>query len=140
MQSDCPAALDAAQLGERADPRASGREQDSTMPSTAAPRALPPLPVSGRSETRAVTRPESDGAAGPIARGSGSRGGGAEAGRGQCREGSYGKRSLAGARPGVGRSRGPEARGSGRGPRSASLSRGGFGPEAPGGGCSRVVG
>lgn len=87
MQSDCPAALDAAQLGERADPRASGREQDSTMPSTAAPRALPPLPVSGRSETRAVTRPESDGAAGPIARGSGSRGGGAEAGRGAVQGG-----------------------------------------------------
>lgn len=33
-----------------------------------------------------MTRPESDGAAGPITSGSGSRGGGAEAGRGQRRE------------------------------------------------------
>lgn len=72
----------AAQLGERADPRATRSEQDSTTPSTAAPLALLPLPVSGRSETRAVTRPESDGAAGPITRRSGARGGGAGAGRG----------------------------------------------------------
>lgn len=52
------------------------------MPSTAAPRAVTPLPVSGRLETGAVTRPESDGATGPITCRSGSLGGGAEAGRG----------------------------------------------------------
>lgn len=81
VQPGSPAAWGAAPLGERADPRASGSEQDSTMPSAAAPRALTPLPVSGRSETGAVTRPESDGMAGPIKRRSGSLGGGAEAGR-----------------------------------------------------------
>lgn len=66
VQPGSPAAWGAAPLGERADPRASGSEQASTMPSAAAPRALTPLPVSGRSETGAVTRPESDGMAGPI--------------------------------------------------------------------------
>lgn len=58
------------------------------MPSAAAPRALIPLRVSGRSETGAVTRPESDGMARPITRRSGLLGGGAEAGRRPRRAGS----------------------------------------------------
>lgn len=81
VQRGSPAAWCAARLGERADPRASGSEQASTVPSAAAPRALTPLPVFERSETGAVTRPENDGMAGPIKRCSGSLGGGAEAGR-----------------------------------------------------------
>lgn len=51
-------------------------------------RALIALPVSRRLEMRAVTRPESDSASGPISRLPGSRGGGAEAGRGPRRAGS----------------------------------------------------
>lgn len=82
VQRGSPAAWCAARLGGRAEPRASGSEQDdSTVPSAAAPRALTPLPVFERSETGAVTRPENDGMAGPIKRCSGSLGGGAEAGR-----------------------------------------------------------
>lgn len=80
VQPGSPAAWGTAPRGECADPRARGREQDSTMPSAAAPRALTPLPVSGRSETGAGTRPESDGMAGPIKGRSGSPGGGAGAG------------------------------------------------------------
>lgn len=88
VQPGSPAALGAALLDERADPRASWSEQGSTMPSAAAPRALIPLRVSGRSETGAVTRPESDGMARPITRRSGLLGGGAEAGRRPRRAGS----------------------------------------------------
>lgn len=88
VQPGSPAAQGAALLDERADLRASWSEQGSTMPSAAAPRALTPLRVSGRSETGAVTCPESDGMAGPITRRSGLLGGGAEAGRRPRRAGS----------------------------------------------------
>lgn len=96
-----PAAPAAAPQGWRADLRASGSEQGCTTPSAAAPRALTPLPVSGLSETRAVTRPESDGAAGPIMHRSGPRGGGAEAGslrEAQPRGGPAGGGEVAGLR------------------------------------------
>lgn len=77
------------------------------MPSTTAPRALISLPVSGRSETRAVTRPESDSEAGPILRRPGSRGGGAEAGRGPCGVGSLREAQPRGGPAGGGEVAGP---------------------------------
>lgn len=81
-QPRSPRSSGRALVGERADPRARRSKQGSATPSSAAPRARISLPVSGRSETRAVTRPKSDSAVGPISRRPGSRGGGAEAGRG----------------------------------------------------------
>lgn len=96
-----------------ADPRAPGNAPCRPLPSAAAPRALPPLPGSRRSETGAGPRPQSDGAAGPIARGSGALGGGAEAGRGPGGVGSL-REALPRGGPAGGRRGGPgspEARG-----------------------------
>lgn len=107
MQPGCPAVPAVTQVGECSHPRVSQSGQGSTMPSTTAPRALISLPVSGRSETRAVTRPESDSAAGPILRRPGSRGGGAEAGRGPCEAGSLREAQPRGGPAGGGEVAGP---------------------------------
>ena len=107
LQPGSPAAAVAARIGERADPRANDSERDCTLPAAAALRALTPLPVSPRSETGAVTLPESDGAAGPITPRSGSLGGGAAARRGPSRAGSLREAQPPGGPAGGGEGAGP---------------------------------
>lgn len=92
-------------------------------------------PAPGRSETGAGTRPESDGAAGPIARRSGSLGGGAEAARGPGGAGSLREALPRGGPAGGGEVPGPQ----GARPAGAKPGREG-GPAAEARGARRRAG